>query len=46
MKYGYPEKRRKGKHKRKERKKHPYKKGGAMRSTKIKLTGGKKKSKD
>jgi len=34
--YGYPEKRRKGKHKKKDRKKHPYKKGGKFRSSKIK----------
>jgi len=39
MEYGNPEKRRKGKDKRREKKKHPYKRGGAQRSTKI----GKKK---
>lgn len=31
MDYGYSEKRRKGKDKRKERKKHPYRKGGGRR---------------
>jgi len=34
--YTYPEKRRKGKHKMKDKKKHPYKKGGKFRSSKIK----------
>ena len=34
--YAYPEKRRKGKHKKKEKRKHPYKKGGKFRSSKIK----------
>jgi len=41
-----PEKRRKGKHKRKDRKKHPYKRGGKFRSTKIEITNkGKEKKK-
>ena len=33
--YGYPERRRKGKHKKKDKRKHPYKKGGKFRSSKI-----------
>tara|TARA_Y100000310_G_scaffold339520_1_gene432435 strand:+ start:83 stop:280 length:198 start_codon:yes stop_codon:yes gene_type:complete len=37
MDYGVPEKRRKGKDKRRDKKKHPYKIGGAMRTGKIKL---------
>jgi hypothetical protein len=36
MEYGHPEKRRKSKHKKKERKKHPYRKGGKYRTTKLK----------
>jgi len=35
MDYGHSEKRRKGKDKRKERKKHPYRKGGKHRATKV-----------
>lgn len=34
--YGFPEKRRKGKHKKKDKKKHPYKKGGKYRGKNIK----------
>lgn len=34
--YGFPEKRRKGKDKRKDKKKHPYRMGGKFRSTDIK----------
>lgn len=34
--YGYPEKRSKGKDKRKNRKKHPYRKGGKYRSSEVK----------
>ncbi len=37
MEYGFGEKRRKGKDKRRDRKKHPYKKGGRHRSDKIEL---------
>lgn len=33
--YGYPEKRRKGKDKRREKKKNPYKKGGKYRSDNV-----------
>lgn len=32
MDYGFPEKRKKGKDKKREKKKHPYKKGGASRT--------------
>lgn len=32
MEYGYPEKRRKGKDKRRDKKKHPYRKGGGKRT--------------
>jgi hypothetical protein len=34
MNYGMPEKRNKGKDKKRERKKHPYKKGGKRRVSK------------
>jgi hypothetical protein len=34
--YGFSEKRNKGKNKRKENKKHPYKKGGKLRGFEIK----------
>jgi hypothetical protein len=35
MDYGFSEKRNKGKQKRKERKKHPYQKGGARRVVNV-----------
>jgi len=37
MDYGYSERRNKGKDKRRERKKHPYKSGGNQRSSNILL---------
>jgi len=43
MDYGFGEKRRKGKDKKRDRKKHPYKKGGNQRSQKVSL---KSRSKD
>ncbi len=36
VEYGYPEKRRKGKDKKRNKKKHPYKKGGKHRTRKKK----------
>ena len=33
--YGFPEKRRKGKDKRRDRKKHPYRRGGKFRSSNV-----------
>jgi len=35
--YDFPQKRNKGKDKRKEKKKHPYKTGGVQRSLEIKI---------
>jgi hypothetical protein len=35
--YDFPQKRNKGKDKRKEKKKHPYKKGGVQRSMEVKI---------
>jgi hypothetical protein len=40
--YGFPDKRRKGKDKKRERKKHPYRKGGSQRSSNIELKDKKK----
>jgi hypothetical protein len=37
MDYGFSEKRNKGKDKRREKKKHPYKQGGKFRGSEIKL---------
>jgi len=45
MEYGHPEKRRKSKDKRRERKKHPYRSGGSQRSSKVSLIGEKKEKK-
>ena len=42
MDYGMPDKRRKRKDKLKDKKKHPYKKGGRHRSTEIDLKGKQK----
>jgi len=41
--YAIPEKRRKSKDKRKDKKKHPYKKGGAQRVMNVSLKKNKKK---
>jgi len=41
--YAVPEKRRKGKDKLRDKKKHPYKKGGKFRSSSIKESSGNKK---
>jgi hypothetical protein len=43
--YGYPERRRKGKDKKRDRKKHPYKIGGGLRSLKFK-SGSEEESED
>jgi len=43
MDYAVPQKRRKGKDKRREKKKHPYKKGGRQRGMDIALSSKKKK---
>ena len=42
MDYGCGERRNKGKDKKRDKKKHPYKHGGAMRSSEIDQTGKKK----
>jgi hypothetical protein len=36
MDYSFPGKRRKGKDKKRDKRKHPYKKGGKFRSSKVK----------
>ena len=40
--YGFPQKRRKGKDKRRDKKKHPYKKGGKFRASGVKEKESKK----
>ena len=45
MDYGFSDKRNKRKVKLKEKKKHPYKKGGAQRSMKFEKIGNKKQKK-
>ncbi len=42
MDYGYGERRNKGKDKRRERRKHPYRSGGRQRSSEISMSGEKK----
>ncbi len=37
--YGFPEKRRKGKDKRRDKKKHPYRRGGKFRAGNVRESG-------